>query len=178
MDVAISIGQGAGLAVACGLVALLPLVVAALAALAGILPGALTAADDGPVVGVAVLAGVANLALATLIPPAIRLPLAALGGASVFELVAGDQLPWAGLAIGAVIAGAAARVAGPVIDGAGRGEGTAGGVAVIAGAAALVIAGLALIPFVGFLMLPVVGWFELRLRRKKDEKYAGLRVLR
>jgi hypothetical protein len=178
VDLAIAIGQGAGLAVACGLVALLPLAVAALAALAGLLPGALPAADDPPVVAGSVALGLASVGLQTFVPPVARLPLAALGGGLVFELAAGDALPWAGLAIGALIGAASARVAGRVLDGARQGGGTAGGVAAITGGAAIILAGLALVPFVGYALLPVVGWFEVRLRRRKDTKYAGLRVLR
>ena len=46
MDLLIAASQGAGLAVACGLVAILPLGVLAIAALAGWTPGALSFATE------------------------------------------------------------------------------------------------------------------------------------
>ena len=60
MDLAIALGQALGLAVACGLVPLLPVAIGALAALAGGTPGALDAYDDTPVVAAACVLGVAG----------------------------------------------------------------------------------------------------------------------
>jgi hypothetical protein len=37
---------------------------------------------------------------------------------------------------------------------------------------------LALIPFVGYLMTAAAGWLLLRQRRREDQKFRGLRVLR
>ena len=62
MDLAIAIGQGVGLAIACGLVALLPLAVGSLGALAGIVPGALGVYDDVAVAVGTAVAGVVNAA--------------------------------------------------------------------------------------------------------------------
>ena len=174
MDTAIAIGQGLGLAVACALVALLPLAVGALAALAGALPGALGAYDDTAVVAASGAAGLANAGLGPVLPDAIRLPLAAAGGAAAFELAAGDALPWVGLAIGAAAGVAAGWVGRRVVDGARRADGSAGGVAVIAASATLGLAALALIPFLGYLFAPAVAYLAIRIRRQKDAKHAGL----
>jgi iron complex transport system permease protein len=178
MDVAIAVGQGLGLAVACGLAAFLPLGVGAVAAILGLLPGALAVFDDTIVALGGWLAGVAQAAVTTLVSAPVRVVLAALGGAAAFHLAAGDELPWAGLALGAVVGAVTAWVASRVIDGATGGEGTASGVAMLVGAAALVVAVVAIVPAVGYLLPAVVGWFGLRARRGAQRKYAGLRVLR
>jgi hypothetical protein len=65
------------------------------------------------------------------------------------------------LRAGAVKAGGDVRGTALVEDGAGIG-------------AALV----ALIPFVGYLMTAAAGWLLLRQRRREDQKFRGLRVLR
>jgi hypothetical protein len=65
------------------------------------------------------------------------------------------------LRAGAVKAGGDVRGTALVEDGAGLG-------------AALV----ALIPFVGYVMTATAGWLLLRQRRREDQKFRGLRVLR
>jgi len=178
MDLAIALGQAAGLAVACGLVAFLPLAVGAVAAILGFLPGALGVYDDTPVaIGGGVL-GVISAAIGTLISPLVRLVLAAVGGGATFQLTAGDELPWVGLALGAGLGAAAGSVASRVIDGATSGGGTASGVATLAALAALVVAAVAVAPMVGYAVLAALLWFALKARRGAQKKYAGLRVLR
>jgi hypothetical protein len=178
MNATIAIGQGVGLAVACGLVALLPLGIGALAALVGLLPGALGAYDDTPVVATSVVAGLATAAGGIAIPPRIRPLAAAIGGGGVFELAAGDRLPWAPIALGAALGALGSWSVTRMLEGALTGGGTASGVAAIAAGLAVVVAGLALIPFVGYLLVPAAAWFGWRSRKVADRKYAGLRVLR
>ncbi len=177
MDLAIAIGQGAGLAIACGLVALLPLAVGSLGALAGIVPGTLGVYDDVAVAIGTAVAGVANAAVSPRVTGTLKLLLAAGAGAAVFQLAAGDEVPYAGLAIGAVFGAAAAWVASRIVDPAAA-KGNAGGIAAIVAGAGLVAAGIALIPFAGYLLVLVAAWFGRRARRAQDRKYAGLRVLR
>jgi len=175
---AISIGQAVGLAVACGLVAVIPIGVGGIAAALGWLHGAVRAYDDRPVLAACVLAALAGIAAAVVVPPRLRLPLAAVAGAIVCELATGHRLPWAGLAIGAVIGAGSAFALRGVLEGAATGGGTVGGVVTIASAAAVVASALAIVPFVGYLLLVAVAWLGLRARRTATRKYAGLRVLR
>jgi hypothetical protein len=177
MDLAIAIGQGVGLAVACGLVALLPLAVGSLGAIAGIVPGALGVYDDVAVAVGTAVAGVGNAAASPRVTGTLKILLAAGAGAAVFQLTAGDEVPYAGLAIGAVLGAAAAWVASRIVDPAAA-KGNAGGIAAIVAGAGLVAAGIALIPFAGYLLVLVAAWFGRRARRAQDRKYAGLRVLR
>jgi hypothetical protein len=178
MDALIAIGQGAGLAVACGLAAFLPLGLGALAAVLGLLPGRLGVYDDTPIVIVAWVLGLAQVTVVTLLPPRVRLALAAIGGAAVFELAAGDELPWVGLLLGAVLGGVAGWLASRVLEGAARGGGTASGLAVLVGGAALGVAAVAVAPIVGYALVAALAWFVIRVRRGGQRKYAGLRVLR
>lgn len=177
MDLAIAIGQGVGLAVACGLVALLPLAIGSLGAVAGILPGALGIYDDVAVAVGTAVAGVANAPVSPRVTGTLKLLLAAGAGAAVFQLAAGEEVPYAGLGIGAALGAAAAWVASKIVDPA-TAKGNAGGIAAIVAGAGLVAAAIALIPFAGYLLLLVAAWFGRRARRVQDRKYAGLRVLR
>jgi hypothetical protein len=177
MDLAIAIGQGVGLAIACGLVALLPLAVGSLGAMAGIVPGALGVYDDVAVAVGTSVAGLVNAAVSPRITGTLKILLAAGAGAAVFHLAAGEEVPYAGLAIGAVLGAAAAWVASRIVDPAAA-KGNAGGIAAIVAGAGLVAAGIALIPFAGYLLVLVAAWFGRRARRAQDRKYAGLRVLR
>jgi hypothetical protein len=178
VNTAIAIGQGAGLAVACGLLALLPLAVGARAATAGFLKGAVGAYDDRPVLYACLAAAAGGIALAAVMPARARLLAAAVAGGVVFELSAGERLPWAGLALGAVFGAGAAFACGRLIDGALRGGGTPAGVTAIAAGVAAVAGALAIVPFVGYALVAAAGWLGLRTRRAAARKYAGLRVLR
>jgi hypothetical protein len=178
MDVPISLGQGLGLAAACGLVALVPLLIGALAAAAGALPGALGSYDDTAVIAGSAVAAIANVGASPFITGPLRLVLAAIGGGAVCEFTAGDSIAIAPIAIGAVMGAVAAFGAGTVVDGARAGGGTTGGVTALATATCVLIAGLALIPFVGYLIGAAAIWLAVRVRRRRDQKFAGLRVLR
>jgi hypothetical protein len=177
MDLAIAIGQGVGLAVACGLVALLPLAVGSIGALAGLVPGALNVFDEVALAIASTVAGAANAVLSPRVTGTLKIVLAAIAGGAVFELAAGDEVPYAGVAIGALLGAAAAWVASRIVDPAAAG-GSAGGIAVIVAGAGLAAAAAALIPFVGYVLVLVAAWFGRRARRAQDRKYAGLRVLR
>ena len=177
MDVAIALGQGTGLAVACGLIALLPVAVGAGAALAGALPGMRAVYDDLWVIVAAAIGGVVLAAAWPRLGAPIRLAVAAVAGAGAFELAAGDEAPFVGLAVGAALAAGSAWIGNRLLAGVGAGVSSGGLVANLAGAGA-VAAALAIVPFLGYLLALGAGWFAIRLRRQKDAKYAGLRVLR
>ena len=178
MDLAIALGQALGLAVACGLVPLLPVAVGALAAVFDGTPGALDAYDDSEVVAAASVLGVAGAAGAAWLPTIGRLVLGAVGGGAAAHLAGGDEVPWALIAVGAVLGAAAAWVVARLLAGALEREGTRGGLAALTGLAGLGAAVLALVPFVGYALVVALGWFALRTRRRDQGTYAGLRVLR
>jgi hypothetical protein len=91
----------------------------------------------------------------------------------------------AGWAIGGwheAIAGAvggllATLVAGSVVTRTIEGGGTRSGTAVLFLASALVFAGLALVPFLGYLEVAAVPALAARARRRRPDRYAGLRTL-
>ena len=98
---------------------------------------------------------------------------AAASGAAVGYAIGGWHEAVAG-GVGGVLGGGA--LAG-VVAGTLRRGGTRGGTAMLVGLGALALAALALIPAVGYLeavALPAVGW---RARRRRGERYAGLRTL-
>ena len=177
MDLAIAIGQGVGLAVACGLVALLPLAVGSLGALAGILPGALGVYDD---VAVAVGTGVAGLVNALLSPRitgTLKIVLAAGAGAAVFQSRPVRRCRTPG--------SRSARCSAPPPPGSRAGSSIPQPRRAPRAASprswpapASWPRGVALIPFAGYVLLLVAAWFGRRARRAQDRKYAGLRVLR
>ena len=178
MDTAIAIGQGVGLAVACGLVSLLPLAIGAGAALLGLLPGALSVYEGVGLAAASIVAGVADAAVPLPLPARAQAAFAALGGGAVCELAAGDRLPWAPIALGAVLGVLGWWAVTRMLDGARTGGGTVSGVAMIAGGLGLAVGAIALVPFVGYLLVPGAAWFGWRSRKVADRKYAGLRVLR
>jgi hypothetical protein len=104
---------------------------------------------------------------------AVAAVVAALGGVGLALLLA-DWRAAVAAAAGALLGAAGA---GPVIAGTLRRGGTRLGTAVLVVGAALVVAALAFIPLVGYLealALPVLG---TRLRRRSEERHAGLRIL-
>ena len=177
MDTAIAIGQGAGLAVACGLLAGVPLAVAALVALTSLEPGRLGVLDNTPVVVVLCVFAVLDAAAEIRLPRTVRIGLRAVAGAVVFELVAGKDLPYAGIVLGFILGGLAAVVALPILERAAR-AGSFSATAAVAAIATVGVAFLGLVPFVGYVMAVAVAWLYLRTRRREGEKYAGLRILR
>lgn len=178
MDILFAASQGAGLAVACGLAAVLPLGVLAIAAILGWTPGALSFASESTFAIAAWVLGVLEAAARAVLPMPIRIALSGLGGAAAFEIAAGDQLPFMGLVIGAAIGAGTAWITTRMVDRAIAGGGTRWGVTAIVGVASIVVAALAIIPIVGFVLVIVALWFGLKSRKDEQTKYGGLRVLR
>ena len=90
----------------------------------------------------------------------------------------GDKLPFVGLAVGALVALAVATALRHVRAGAVKAGGDLRGTAVIEDGAGIVGSSAGLVPFVGFLMAIGAGALVYRARRREQEKYKGLRVLR
>jgi hypothetical protein len=178
MDVPISLGQGVGLAAACGLIALVPLLIGAIAAAAGALPGAVDAYDDTLVIIGSAIAAIANVAASGLITGTVRLALATVGGALACELTAGDSIPIVPILIGGAVGFVAAYAGAAIIDGAQASGGTPGALMALVTSTAVVVSGLAIVPFLGYLIAAAAIWLALRVRRRGEQKFAGLRVLR
>ena len=81
-------------------------------------------------------------------------------------------------AVGGIV-GAATGLVGayPLVAGAGRRGGTYLGTAVLVVVAAVVIAGLAFVPVLGYVEAVALLVLGLRLRRRRGDRYAGLRTL-
>src|SRR5919109_715166 len=83
-----------------------------------------------------------------------------------------------GLAIGVLVAGIFGAVAtAEVVRGALRRGGVRGGTALLVGGAALALAAAAFIPLVGYLATLALPALAARVRRRRPERYAGLRTL-
>jgi hypothetical protein len=177
VDTAIAIGQGAGVALACGITAAVPLAVAAVVALVIGLPGDRSQLDDGWLVAVACALAVVLAAAETRLPVRAQIALRAILGGITFELVAGHKLPWVGLVAGVVLAGLVAISATRMLGAAAR-AGSAVAAALLGAGAALGWAVLGLVPFVGYALLVIALVLAWRSRGQGDQKYAGLRVLR
>ncbi len=177
MDTLIAIGEGAGVALACGITAAVPLAIAALAALVIGLPGDRTQLDDGWLVAVACVLAVVLAAAETRIPPRAQIALRAIFGGIAFELVAGRKLPYAGLAAGLALAALVAVSATRMLGAAAR-AGSALAAALLGAGAAAGWAVAGLVPFVGYVLAIVAIVLAWRSRGRGDQKYAGLRVLR
>jgi hypothetical protein len=177
VDTLIAIGQGAGVALACGITAAVPLAVAAIVALVIGLPGDRSQLHQDWLVAVACALAVVLAAAETRIPPRAQIALRAVLGGISFELVAGHKLPWAGLVAGAVLAGLVALSATRMLGAAAR-AGSAVAAALLGAGAALGWAVLGLVPFVGYLLFIVAVVIAWRSRGAGGQKYAGLRVLR
>jgi hypothetical protein len=81
-------------------------------------------------------------------------------------------------ALAAALASAAAfAIVGAVVAGTLRRGGTRGGTALLVGLAAIALIGLAFIPFVGYLEALALPALADRARRRRPERYAGLRSL-
>jgi hypothetical protein len=177
VDTVIAIGEGAGVALACGITAAVPLAVAALAALLIGLPGDRSQLDDGWLVAVACVLAVVLTAAETLVPARVQMVVRALFGAVAFELVAGDKLPYAGLVAGLVLAALVSVTAVQILGVAAR-AGSSAAAALLGAAASAGWAAAGLVPFVGYLLVVVAIVLVWRSRKRDDGKYAGLRVLR
>jgi hypothetical protein len=165
MDLAITIGQGLGFGVACGL--------STIALLVPLLwPGI-----DALALGALGAPGLALAAIDAWLPQSVRIALRVAAGAAACEFWLHDDLAWAGLAIGAAGAAVMAIAAVPLAVAAAR-AGSRQATALIAAVAALVVAAAALVPFVGYPLALVAIFLALRTRRRGSERYQGLRILR
>jgi len=84
---------------------------------------------------------------------------------------------WHEAIAGAAGGGLATLVAGPVTARTLEGGGTRSGTAVLFFASALVFAGVAFVPFLGYLEVAAVPALAARARRRRPDRYAGLRTL-
>jgi len=84
---------------------------------------------------------------------------------------------WHEAIAGAVGGALATLVAGAVVTRTLESGGTRSGTAVLFLASALVFAGVAFIPFLGYLELAAVPALAARARRRRPDRYAGLRTL-
>ncbi len=200
------IGLGAGLAAACGLRPFLPLLLAGALGSAGAL-GVSFAAEPFEflqanwwllvVVVALILAYVLQLVfgLSPILDPKARsrgvdplgASLAGLGlgaGALLFggTLAAHGDSAWPGLVGGFLVAGLAQRACAPVIIGARTRLGDRAAreaLTVYLDAASLALAAVvALVHPLGYVAVILLAWFLWRVRARRDEKYAGLRILR
>ena len=80
-----------------------------------------------------------------------------------------------GAAVAGVVCGLLGAV--PVVVGALRRGGTRSGTVVLLAGAALVLAGVAFIPVAGYIVAIVLPALALLLRRRRPDRYAGLRTL-
>jgi len=127
-------------------------------------------------VGVGVLlAGLVGTARAALVGVGLA---AHVGGAAIgYGIDAWQPGGWGDVAAGALGALLGAIGAALVVAGALRRGGTRGGTALLVSGAALVVAALAWVPVLGFLEALVLPVLAIRIRRRRPERYAGLRTL-
>jgi uncharacterized membrane protein YkvA (DUF1232 family) len=181
MDLVIAISQGLGLAAAAGLLAAAPLALAATAATQGWLNAPLGFADDAATVAVAWALVAIELIADSVWPGAqagLRLGRRIVAGGLAFELAAGDKVPYVGLVVGAVVAAGVGLAMRRLRSGAVKAGGDVRGTAVVEDGAGLAAAAVAVVPFAGFVLTAAAAWLLLRLRRRDDAKFRGLRVLR
>ncbi len=132
----------------------------------------------GQAAGLAGAGGIIAAALLLRLPSVVSLLLGGvLGGIACF-VVNEPDLSYAAPALGVVIGGASAAVAQRVLAPATVAGGSAGGVAAIAGGGGVAAGAISFVPAAGYAILLAAIWFAVRLRRSKDRKFAGLRVLR
>jgi hypothetical protein len=181
MDLVIAISQGLGLAVAAGLISTAPLAVGATAAATGVSDSALGFADDTVTLVVTWVLTAVEVVADAIWPGAeagARLARRVVAGGLAFELVAGEEVPYVGLLIGAAVSAAVALALRQIRMRAIRGGGDARGTALIEDGAGLVASVLGAIPFVGIPMAVAAAGLFARTRRRDQDKYKGLRVLR
>jgi Domain of unknown function (DUF4126) len=181
MDLIIAISQGLGLAAAAGLLAAAPLAIGATAATQGWLEHPLSFAGDAVVVAVAWVLVAVELLADSVWPGAqagLRLGRRIVAGGLVFELASGGAVPYVGLVIGAFVAAGVGLALRRVRAGAVKAGGDVRGTALVEDGAGIATAAVAIIPFVGYLLTLAAGWLLVRLRRRDDQKFSGLRVLR
>ena len=165
MDLAITIGQGLGFGIACGLSTIALLV-------PWFWPG-----SDARALGALGAPGLVLAAVDVWLPQRLRMLLRVAAGAAACEFWLHDDLAWAGIPIGAAGAAVTAVTAVPLAESAAR-AGSRAATALIAAVAALIVAAAALVPFVGYPLAVAAVFLALRSRRRGGERYQGLRILR
>ena len=181
MDLIIAVSQGLGLSAAAGLLAAAPLAVGATAASQGWLEDPLHMTGEGITVAITWALVLTELLIDALWPGAqagVRLGRRIVAGGIVFELSAGHKVPYIGLLVGALVAAGVGLAMRRVRSGAVKAGGDLRGTALVEDGAGLGVAALAVVPFVGYILAAAAGWLFARLRRREDQKYSGLRVLR
>jgi hypothetical protein len=181
MDVVIAISQGLGLAAAAGLLATAPLAIGATAASLGWLESPLHVAGDTVTVAVTWALVAVELVADAIWPGAqagLRLGRRIVAGGLVFELASGGDVPYVGLVVGAAVAAGVGITMRRLRSGAVKAGGDLRGTALVEDGSGLVASLVAVIPLVGYLMAAAAAWLALRLRRREDQKFRGLRVLR
>ena len=165
MDLAITIGQGLGFGVACGL--------STIALLVPLLwPGI-----DERALGILGAFGLVAAVLDLWLPLSLRFGVRIAAGAAACEFWLHDDLAWAGLAIGGAAAAVMSVAAVPLSENAAR-AGSRPATALILAVAALLVGLAAMVPFVGYPLAVVAVFLALRSRRRGGERYEGLRILR
>ena len=165
MDLAITIGQGLGFGVACGL--------STIALLVPLLwPGI-----DERALGILGAFGLVAAVLDLWLPLSLRFGLRIAAGAAACEFWLHDDLAWAGLAIGGAAAAVMSVAAVPLSENAAR-AGSRPATALILAVAALLVGLAAMVPFDGYPLAVVAVFLALRSRRRGGERYEGLRILR
>jgi len=129
-------------------------------------------------IGVAAGLGAASGLLAAGIAARVAIVLGGLIGAGLGLAIDFWQLgSWGDIVAGAVGGVLGALGAAVIVTGALRRGGTRGGVATLVTGAALVAAAIAFIPVAGYLEAILLPLFAARLRRRRPDRYAGLRTL-
>jgi hypothetical protein len=165
MDLAITIGQGLGFGIACGLSTIALLVPL-------FWPGI-----DARALGALGAPGLVLAAVDVWLPQSLRMLLRVAAGAAACEFWLHDDLAWAGIPIGAAGAAVTAVTAVPLAESAAR-AGSRAATALIAAVAALIVAAAARVPFGGYPLAVAAVFLALRSRRRGGERYQGLRILR
>src|SRR3954451_11560598 len=181
MDLVIALSQGLGLAVAAGFFASAPLAVGSSVAALGFADGAVDIADDTSTVAFLWALAIVEFAADAIWPGAeagAKLLRRVVGGGLAFELIAGEEIPYVGLVVGALVAAAVALTLRQMRIRAIRSGGDVRGTAVIEDGAGVGPAFVGAIPIIGYAVTIGAGLLFGRTRRRDQEKYKGLRVLR
>jgi hypothetical protein len=181
MHLVIALSQGLGLAVAAGFFASAPLAVGSSVAALGFADGALDIADDATTVAVLWAVAIVEFIADAIWPGAeagAKLLRRVVGGGLAFELIAGNEIPYVGLAIGALVAAAVAITLRQMRIRAIRSGGDVRGTAIVEDGAGVVTSVVGAVPIIGYALVVAAGVLFGRTRRREQEKYKGLRVLR
>jgi hypothetical protein len=181
MDLVIALSQGLGLAVAAGFFASAPLAVGSSIAALGFADSALDVAGDATTVAFLWALAVIEFTADAIWPGAEaggRLLRRVVGGGLAFELIAGEEIPYVGLAIGALVAAGVALTLRQMRIRAIRSGGDVRGTAIIEDGAGVMTSVVGAIPIIGYVLAVAAGILFGRTRRREQEKYKGLRVLR